>query len=256
MSEAIVKKWPCRPPATTRPARSSRRKEARQVARSASTQVHPMPRVVCASLPPTRVRPVASARADAVRFCADRRDLDGVDPRHEDGDVRRADEAVDPRSDVIEAGEDPVVAQVWQEHRHVVPASLDLQELLFGDVEDVEMDAHAIVREGGRHLAADDDIRLVGEGQGTGDAVVVGDRHQVHAPGLGQSIDLLGPVVRLAHDQAERIERRPARIPGVHVGVELHTTSSICGRPSRRAAGKAIPPCRRDTRMPAARRGG
>jgi hypothetical protein len=128
--------------------------------------------------------------------------------------------------------------EIRQQFGDVSPQMIDVGELRFGDVEHVEMHPHAIAREAGGDFAAHNHVGSIGNRQRSGDRVVIGDGHKIHPARLRTLIHAFRRVVRLVHDQAERVERGTSRVDGMHVRVELQIASltPACGRRVAKAA--------------------
>ena len=135
--------------------------------------------------------------------------------------------AVDLGGDVVDHGEDLLLAQVRQERRDVVTAPVDFGELLGRDVEHAQVDVDLVPGKVRGHLAADHDVREVGQPHRPLDRIVVRDRHEVHPARLRQTVDPLRRVVRLPDDVRQRPDVRHARVVRVDVGVELHVSSRV-----------------------------
>ena len=180
----------------------------------------------CPPRPPCRTRRRAGRGAVLRRQARAVEHLDAVDPRHQRGDVRRGDLAVDARRDVVERGEDALLPEIRQQLADVVPQPLDLAMLRSLMPSTPRWTRTSSSGNDAGDFAADDDVGTIGDGQRAVDRVVIGDRDEIHPARLGAPIDALGRVVRLVHDQRERIDRRAARVHRVHVGVELHAGSS------------------------------
>jgi hypothetical protein len=92
----------------------------------------------------------------------------------------------------------------------IVAPPINLGELVARDVEDAEMDVDGVPREVSRDLAPDDDVRQMGQPPRALDGVVIGDRDEIHAARLGQAVDALRGVVRLADEVRQRPDVRHA----------------------------------------------
>ena len=72
-------------------------------------------------------------------------------------------------------------------------AGIRLQPLVVSGSDPVTEDVHRLwlTGEAGGQLLGDEAVGTVGQLQATVDRVVIGDRHEVHAPSLGELVDLL-----------------------------------------------------------------
>ena len=88
-------------------------------------------------------------------------------------------------------------------------AGLRLQPLMVVGRDPVteHVDRLRLAREPGGQLLGDEDVVAVGDLEAAVDRVVVGDRHEVHPPPLGELVDLLGGV---AHSGSPRLRWIPS----------------------------------------------
>ena len=134
---------------------------------------------------------------------------------------------------MVRRREDLLFAQVGVQVVDVLAPLLDLGVLALVDAEDVDVDPLARVGEPGLDLLRDEEVfevrLLVQKVQATVDRVVIGQRDEVHPALLGETVDVLGSVVRVARVRdAEVLERR---IDGV--AVEVRFLEAIVGEPAR-----------------------
>ena len=117
---------------------------------------------------------------------------------------------------VVDAEEDPFLAQVHQQRHQIAAALQQLPVLLFADV--VDPDVHfGAARHSAGQLFADEEIRLAAQLFGAFDRVMVGQREQIHPAALQGGVDFLGIAITFAANALyDRGCGRP-RVVGVDV---------------------------------------
>jgi hypothetical protein len=122
---------------------------------------------------------------------------------------------------VRERARDLVVVQVLGDLLDVVGVGLQPLVVVGGDAVAEDVHRLRLALEPGGELLGDEDVRAVGDLQRAGDRVVIGDRHEVHPPALGQLVDLLG--ARGALGQPERaLDPELRELRGGRVAVQVH----------------------------------
>ena len=128
---------------------------------------------------------VELARAGAVAGLPDREQLRELAP------VRRREWRLYRVEGMCQGAGDLVGVQVLRARLHVAVVLLQPGVIVRGDPEAEQVHGLGLPAEPDRELLGDEDVIAVGELEAAVDRVVIGDRHEVHAPPLGELIDLL-----------------------------------------------------------------
>jgi hypothetical protein len=123
------------------------------------------------------------------------------------------------------------VEEVLGDGAHVVRQLVQPGVVVGRDAVAEDVDLLGLAREAGGQLLGDEDVRPVGDLERARDRVVIRDRHEVHAPALGQLVDLVR--WRRALGQAERslhAQLRQLRGGGVDVQVDAADGGHRCSR--------------------------
>jgi hypothetical protein len=98
---------------------------------------------------------------------------------------------------MVQDRENPVLPEVGHQFANVVPQFLNLPVLLFGDVEDAQVNLDAIIGKGGCDFATNNDIGMVRNLERSIDGVMIGYGDKVHTPRLCAAIHFLRRAVGL-----------------------------------------------------------
>jgi hypothetical protein len=127
----------------------------------------------------------------------------------------------DGEEGVRERGDYPPFVDVADARLEVAGAVLERLVVRGRDPVAEDVDRLALAAEPHGELLGDEDVRTVGDLEAAVDGVVIGDRHEVHPPALGELVDLLGGSRALRQAEGpldpELGDRRGARV-AVHVG--------------------------------------
>jgi hypothetical protein len=110
----------------------------------------------------------------------------------EDAAMERGQRLSDVEERMRERAGDLPLLHVVGAREDVAAVSLEPVVVIGGDPEAEDVHGLMLTREPGGQLLGDEHIGQIGELEHAGDGVVVGDRHEVHAPPLGELVDLLG----------------------------------------------------------------
>ena len=132
-----------------------------------------------------RGRHVELARAGAVAGLPDREKLRELAP------VRRREGRLNRVEGMCEGAGDLVGVQVLRAGLDVAIVLLQPGVIVGADPEAEQMDGLRLAAEPDGELLGDEDVITIGDLEASVDRVVIGDRHEVHAPPLGELVDLL-----------------------------------------------------------------
>ena len=104
--------------------------------------------------------------------------------------MRRRERRLDRVEGMCQGAGDLVGVQVLRAGLEVVVPLLETGVIVWVQPEAEHVDRLWLSAEPGGELLGDEDVVAIGDLQATVDRVVVGDRHEVHAPPLGELIDL------------------------------------------------------------------
>ncbi len=101
--------------------------------------------------------------------------------QHEFLDVRDAEPVIDAVERVRDGVREPFRGEVFLQLENIAAPRLQLLVLRLGDAPHEHVDFAAVVRESRADLLADEGVRPVRDLEAAVDAVVIGDRHEIHS---------------------------------------------------------------------------
>ncbi len=116
---------------------------------------------------------------------------------------------------------DLVVVEVFGARHHVPLMGSETVVIVGRDPVAQHVHGLRLILEPRRQLLGHERVRAVGQRQGAGDRVVIGDRDEVHAPPLGELVHLTGGGGALGHG-VRAVARRGGDRVAVEVDANVH----------------------------------
>ena len=149
--------------------------------------------------------------------------LEMLEEQHQLLDVREAQPVVHAVKWMRHGVRELLGGEILLQVEDILPRGLQSAVLRLGEAPDEHVNLAAVVGETRAHLLAEKDARPVGDFEATLDAVVVGQRHEIHAARPQRVVKRvrLGVAVRQT-DTAEEPLRGAGAVAGVQVEIGLH----------------------------------